>query len=380
MKRARPTWLPDAVGEELLRVALLPDERGRAAWSRLRPSLDLDAVDHEQLRILPLVGRTLRALGIDDPYLPRLRGIRRVFWSRNQMLVAATAPVLDALERRGIATMVLKGVPLALTCYRDLGLRPMEDLDVLVPFDRALDAVASSTSWASPGRRWRRRSSSTTTGAPGVTPTGRRWTCTGCSTRRSRCRAIRRHGPTTSGPGPSPWRWAGWSRAPPARPICCSTCACTAPGGAAGRGLRWVADAVTVLAAVGDRVDWARLVEQASRRGATPFLSDTLGYVAETFDAPVPPAVLAELRAARPGPRLELAYRIRTGPAPVPGRLGGLPITAGGWLCLTANQPLPAAVGALPGYLARAWRITGWRDAPARVSAKASTALRRRSA
>jgi hypothetical protein len=60
---------------------------------------------------------------------------------------------------------------------------------------------------------------------------------------------------------------------------------------------RWVADAVTVAGTAGDALDWGRLVEQAVARGATLLMSSALQYLRDTFELPVPEAILAELRA-----------------------------------------------------------------------------------
>ncbi len=136
-----PAWLPSGLDQQFLAVALFDDDRAAQAWERLRPELDLDEVNWDQHRLLPLVERGLRRAGVHDPDLPRLKGIHRQTWSRNQLLLNRTAPALGALAGAGIPTMVLKGGALGLRYYDDLGLRPMADLDVLVPFDLAVAAT-----------------------------------------------------------------------------------------------------------------------------------------------------------------------------------------------------------------------------------------------
>lgn len=69
---------PSPLQEQVLRAALLPGEAGAAAWGRLRPELDIDDLwDSEIYRMLPLVQRNLQGLGLDDPDLPRMRGLAR---------------------------------------------------------------------------------------------------------------------------------------------------------------------------------------------------------------------------------------------------------------------------------------------------------------
>ena len=73
--------------------------------------------------------------------LPRLKGIYRHFWVRNQMILAGKGALLGALEEAGIPTLMLKGAALTAVVYRDGGVRPMNDFDVLVPEHRALPAM-----------------------------------------------------------------------------------------------------------------------------------------------------------------------------------------------------------------------------------------------
>ena len=55
--------------------------------------------------------------------------------------------------------MVVKGVPLALSYYRDIGCRPMNDVDVLVRTDRMADAfrVLGDDGWLGPRDGWQRQ-------------------------------------------------------------------------------------------------------------------------------------------------------------------------------------------------------------------------------
>src|SRR4051794_15438255 len=89
-------WTQDDV--LLLRAAVLQDERGARAWRELRPHFDLDSAGGDRSRLLPMAYRTLRALGIDDPDLARLRGIHRATWYRNRMEQARMGEVLQQLH------------------------------------------------------------------------------------------------------------------------------------------------------------------------------------------------------------------------------------------------------------------------------------------
>jgi hypothetical protein len=53
-----------------------------------------------------------------------------------------------------------------------------------------------------------------------------------------------------------------------------------------------------VIRSAGEQLDWERLVAEAERRRVTVATAAALDYLSEEFGAPVPPAVLASLRAA----------------------------------------------------------------------------------
>ena len=366
-------------------MALFDDDRAAQAWERLRPELDLDRVDWDQHRLLPLVERGLRRSGVHDPDLPRLKGIHRQTWSRNQLLLNRTAPAIGALTEAGIPTMVLKGGALGLRYYDDLGLRPMADLDVLVPFDQAVAATdvliglgyqtqpltrthqldhhgrpAAQAGAADPGGEARggeidlHWQLNMALGRPGPPD---RW----CDDFWDAAADLEVAGHATKMPGPADLllhvcvHGAGWS---------------------SGARLRWVPDAATVVARAGAALDWDRLVDQAVDRRVVLATRETLGYLAETFEVAVPGDVLRRLRAAPTSRRDELVHRLLTRPRPVPGRLGGLPITLGRFVCLTAHDPLPKVATELPAYLGRSWDIERPWQAPGRVVDKVTRVAR----
>jgi hypothetical protein len=111
------------------------------AWDEWRTRVPLDDADFPSQGVFPLVYRNLSRLGVDDPDLGRLKGHLRRALYLNHMLFAAAGDALEALHEAGIETLLLKGAPLAILRYGSPGLRPMADVDILVPTDRALAAI-----------------------------------------------------------------------------------------------------------------------------------------------------------------------------------------------------------------------------------------------
>src|SRR5919112_2521171 len=96
---------PDEIQELLLRAALLPPPAGAAAWAAARPRIDVDRLPGELHRLIPLLSKALAARGVEDPELPRLKGVYQYSWYRNQLLLADGAALVSALEAAGVSTM-----------------------------------------------------------------------------------------------------------------------------------------------------------------------------------------------------------------------------------------------------------------------------------
>jgi hypothetical protein len=72
--------------------------------------------------------------------------------------------------------------------------------------------------------------------------------------------------------------------------------------------VRWVADALRILRR--EQIDWGELLNEARRRGVTVALLATLAGLRGDYGAPVPPAVIAQLRESRPSSSERLAHRL----------------------------------------------------------------------
>src|SRR5947209_3108762 len=95
---------PTEPQRDLLRAALMRDERGLAAWRRIRDSIEPGTLDDAPATLPPHVARNLRAQGFDDPRLELFEGVRRFTWARNQFLVSRCLPIVAEAARRGIPT------------------------------------------------------------------------------------------------------------------------------------------------------------------------------------------------------------------------------------------------------------------------------------
>ncbi len=130
----------------LLKAALFAPEEAINYWERWKKYQNLNhitkadanysifsEIDTESLRVLPLIYRKLEHT--DDSLLPALKDAYRTTWMSNQKLLYRAQEIVRACNEAGIPNMLLKGIPMSLHYYKDMGVRPMGDVDLLVPLE-----------------------------------------------------------------------------------------------------------------------------------------------------------------------------------------------------------------------------------------------------
>jgi hypothetical protein len=307
----------------LLKASLLSGEAALDAWRAWEPGVDLAGLDAGSRRLLPLLYRNLRRLGVDDPRLPALKDQYRQAWLKNQRLLHEMGGLIQALHTAHIPTLVLKGAALAVRHYADAGLRPMTDFDLLVPTSaapqafarlRALDWQPALLRQITPERQLSVRQSAVYRGPDGE-HFDLHWHVLWESCHPGADAVFWQHAVPlkvglvqTLALGPADQllhvcvHGARWDRVP---------------------ALRWVPDALHVLSNPGGVLDWDHLLRQArALRVALP-LADTLAYLGATFGAPVPREVIAGLRAVPVSPAEQRLYQLKAAPL---GLAGDLPL------------------------------------------------------
>lgn len=308
MSNRRAVWLPNETQELLLHAALEEGELAVRAWDEWYSRTEMLGADNADIAVLPLAWRNVSRFEGDHPGLERLRGIYRHTWIRNQLLVRFGAQVVSELRGDGIDSIVLKGVALNLLHYPDDGTRPMADLDVLVPRERAADAIAvmrrtlePDPDYPHPERRVSVHHSSPFTDG-GDMEVDLHW-----------------YSLWQSSPDDDFWEAAVpiEMAGVPSLALCPADqlLQVTAHGAAWNPTgiLRWVADAVMVIRNSPD-LDWDRFVAQARKRELTPGLAGALSYLRSEFGADIPASALDELRGAPAPLRTRTARRVRERP------------------------------------------------------------------
>lgn len=145
MKASSAPRLPFQPGpdqELLLKVLLLEGSAWSAVWNQWSRSTDLNTLDDASYGLLPALYKKVVKTGVSYPHLDRLKGVYRKTWYRNQLHFDRLRPVLKRFDHAGIPVLLLKGGALTLQVYRDFGLRTMADLDFLVPTHQAAQAIS----------------------------------------------------------------------------------------------------------------------------------------------------------------------------------------------------------------------------------------------
>jgi hypothetical protein len=367
-KRTGGFW-PSEDQERLLGAALRSGAEAVDAWRALRPRLRLDRLDAGSARLLPLLYANLLRHGIDDPQLGALRALYRRTWSENQVLFHHASRLLLTLRDARIDTMVLKG--LALTCqyYRDPGLRPMADIDILVPSAMATRAIdlLRRCGW-SPRYAMSPSFLEIKHACPFEDSGGRccdlhwrvfeEW-CPATADDELWASSVEIDLPGT--------RTRALSPADQLLHVCAHGAKWSSTSG-----IRWVADATLIIRAGG--VDWGRLVSQAAERRFTLRLRETLDYLRRVVDAPVPDEALARLARLPVSPLERFEYRLRSRQRRL---LGELPVYWCNYLRSTQGlqrMDLPRFLR----YLRHAWGLESVAQVPRGALLRMTRRLRRR--
>jgi len=311
-----PGCWPNRDQELLLRAALLDGEPALEAWNEWRRTVNVDVVDYGSHRMIPQLYRNMQRLGVKDPLLERLKGVYRYYLYKNEILMHRIGTLLAAFEDAGIKTMVLKGAALIPLYYRESGLRPMLDADVLVHAQQAKQAMELLASL-----RWKpfrytppQMRIPIFHSTPFEDEGGRQldlhwhlfWECFNAKDVDEyweKAVEIKVGGTQTLALSPTDqllhtcWHGARWNEVPP---------------------IRWVADAMAILGVSAAGIEWTSLLKKAQRHRITLPVKDSLEYLKKTFDAPVPDSLIESLAAVRISAMEREAYEATLNPITPP--------------------------------------------------------------
>ena len=351
----------------LLKAALLPSGEARAAWETWSRRADIDTLDGGSYRMLPLLYHNLHSAGIRHPLMNRLRGIQRYHWCRNQILIAELRGILENFEEVRVPALLLKGAALLHRYYRDPGLRPMADLDILVDprhLQLAVDTLRRGG--------WSPMFPSDLEGLGGMGEKIRNGTCF-TNARGTECDL--HWSLLTNGAGLQDWGNIYRRSVPvsvngrPARILCATdqllhTCL---HGGRYNElhPMRWIGDAIFILREEAGEIDWDLLLGQARELSMVFVLKETILYLRREFGAPIPSGVAVRFENMAPSFRERMEYRYATE------RVEGLHnLFLRDWFQFSRILPergAPYRLLAFPAYLRNLWHLESWLEMPGHI-------------
>jgi hypothetical protein len=344
--------------EQLLRVGLASSDVAAEQWQRIGPTIDVARLDDRRaVKLLPLVWRALVVAGVEDPQLPALAAIAERTRASNELLITQLRLARDVLDTAGISMMGLKGVPLVVSAYRDWGLRPMTDADVLVdPVDapRAIAAMLDA-GWrvVNPLPREIAGRPEATLRAPDhdavvdlhwrlepwVTPNADRDAALWADA--------------------TPIALGDWTMLAPAAHDLAMHVVLHAYRSEWERVVRWVPDLVLLLRCASDDFDWDTFVRRARTGHVTPIVREALQYVRTNFAAPVPTEVTDDLGAVRTTRRQARKDRVAS-KRTFEGHwlFGEWPELRTQWARVSVNYTRRRALRSLPAFLQARMNVT----------------------
>jgi hypothetical protein len=365
---------PDPVQRLAIEAAVAEPEAALAAWRRLLAEVDLeDLWDAEVYRLLPGIWRRLGD-DVGAEHTDLLRGLYRKSWVTNQHHLHQGAELVGRLQAEDIDSLVLKGLAVALRYYGDLAARPMGDVDLLVHPEHAPTTwrILEDLGYETMSVRTREPS---------------RWEREGDDDwylrlrhargfRRNRMDLIDVHSTLSLDFVAADPTVADltdlWDDQQPIElgPVNASTLSSThhlfhivlhGLGSSSATMLGWIVDALTILRAAGDEVDWDAFVATAHRHHCALLIDDGIAHLIDEWDADIPARVRTGL--AEPGPdvreRALRWIRQRAGTRAV-----GSGYAAGLFVTSTRGLGPVATVGRAPGFLADHWHLERRRDLP----------------
>ena len=352
--------------EMLLRASLLSGAEALEAWDQWKKDVDVDRVMMPSMGLLPLLYHNLLHNGVADPMMADLKKRYAATWYQNQLLLRRTAECVALLKDAGIETIVLKGAAMTLAYYKDHGVRPMSDVDLLVkPEDslraaNALGAYGLESTTVLSANALRYMHGAHFTGGPGF--------------------AVDLHWQLLWEFNPPEAETDFWDRAveTPAGNVSVRVLeptdqlfhVCVHGARWNSAPLRWIADAVTIVNTSGQSIDYERLAAKAEQLTLHLPIRDTLGYLAARWSQAVPPWILEALE-AMPSTALQRVQYRNLASNRTRALLGILPMHLFRFLRITRRAGFMHRLTELPRFLAFAWRLERARDVPISILKKA---------
>lgn len=352
-------YLPFGLSLRLTQAVFAGQEPSPEDLQDLVTNLAQEKIDEAVYPLLPLMAGRAGVLDPDHPITGKLKGIQRLTWYKNQLVLGHFYRVHDRFVQAGIRTLLLGDIAAALALYEEHSVRPIHELTVLVDVRNAPPAMELL-----PLEGWKPRQ--------GLLPVdrdvlpGQRFV-----SEEAKCEfeLLWHVLPARDHPAADA---NFWSRALPVAFESGSSLTLEPPdqllylsfqvfGSDPTHSSLWIADALQVLHTAGSEFNWVGLLEGADSHHLVLPLRILLGYLAEHFAVTVPVETLRQLQDMPVcwWERLEARYGRKRANERL---LGILPLL---WFDFRRGSGARGTHGAETGfaqYLARYWQVSSRRE------------------
>lgn len=111
---------------------------------RVLDAMVADELSPGSLRLLPALYPRLVKLGVHHAGLPRVAGFYRQTRGRNLLLAHSAGLIQGVLYDGGVTALLERGLATAVGSYIDLGTRPTDGIDLVIPADADLNRVEAT--------------------------------------------------------------------------------------------------------------------------------------------------------------------------------------------------------------------------------------------
>ncbi|MCT7975621.1 nucleotidyltransferase family protein [Laspinema olomoucense] len=132
---------PTLAQKRLLQAAVEKSEKAIAYWQEWSELVDIETLDSESYRLLPLLYRNLSQYEISDRSLVKLKGVYRRTWCENQLIFKHLSEILQQFKSASIPSLLIKDAALCLLHYSDIGERMINNFEILVGSQDAVKAM-----------------------------------------------------------------------------------------------------------------------------------------------------------------------------------------------------------------------------------------------
>lgn len=146
---AFPKSFPNKEEELFLRLVLSEIKDFKLLWDTWREEVKYDDLNHATVGLVPFLYMRLRETGVHDDLFDRMKGVYKFTWVKNQALFEVIGRTIKLLNEHDVQVVLLKGLPLLLCAYKDIGARFLSDGDILIkPSDiKKVISIMQNAGW-----------------------------------------------------------------------------------------------------------------------------------------------------------------------------------------------------------------------------------------